>query len=80
MYKVAREIAEKELGRLALAVLEGLHDADYWGPAVTSEAIGTLQKIQDVLNNESLSDFECVEEIVVILGCAGITTSRHDFG
>ena len=80
MLEVEKEMAEKELGRLALAVLEGLHGTDFLNPIVGSEAISTLQEIRDVLNNEHLSDFECIEEIVNILWLAGITTSRHDFG
>ena len=80
MFDVEREIAEKELGRLALSVLEGLHGTDFLTPIVWNDAIGTLQEIKNTLNKGYLSDFECIEEIVDILWRAGITTNRHDFG
>lgn len=80
MLEIEREMAERELGRLALAVIEGLHGTDVLTPIVGNEALFTLQKIQDILNNEHNSDFECVEEIVDALWHAGITTDRHDFG
>ena len=80
MYEVERNIAEKELGRVALALLEGIHGADYLHPIVGNEAVFTLQAIKDILDNERKSDFDCVEEIVRILWQAGIPTNRHDFG
>lgn len=80
MHEVEREIAEKELGRLALAILEGLHGTDVLDPIVENKAIVALQSIREVLDDESRSDFDCVEEIVNILWHAGVTTSRHDFG
>ena len=80
MLEVEREIAEKELGRLALALLEGIHGGDYLHPIVGNEAVFTLQAIKDIVDHEGRSDFDCVEEIVQILWQAGIATSRHDFG
>ena len=80
MYEIGREMAEKELGRLALVILEGLHGTDTLDPIVENKAIVTLQSIREVLDDESRSDFDCVEEIVQILWCAGISTNRHDFG
>lgn len=41
----------------------------------------TLQKIKTVIENDSLSDFECIERIVRIfeeIGSGG--GNRHDFG
>lgn len=80
MLKIEKEIAEKELGRLALAMLEGLHGTEFLSPVVGNEALCTLQRIRDILDDERRSDFECIEEIVNILWYAGIATSRHDFG
>ena len=80
MFEIEREIAEKELGRLALVILEGLHGTDVLDPIVENKAIVTLQSIREVLDDESRSDFDCVEEIVNILWRAGISTNRHDFG
>ena len=80
MYEVEKELAEKELGRLALAILEGLHGTDFLNPIVGNDAVGALQLIRQVLDDERKSDFECVEDIVDILWRAGIHTNRHDFG
>lgn len=80
MFQVERELVEKEIGRTMLALFEGLHGQEFFSPLAESNAVRTLQLIQDLLNDEEKSDFECVEEIVNILWEAGISTSRHDFG
>ncbi|MBP3521755.1 MAG: hypothetical protein J6J87_10490, partial [Oscillospiraceae bacterium] len=77
--EVEREMTEKEIGRTMLALFEGLHGREFFSPIVENEAVRTLQLIQNVLNDEGKSDFECVEEIVAILWDAGISTDRHDF-
>lgn len=79
MLEVEREMTEKEIGRTMLALFEGLHGREFFSPIVENEAVRTLQLIQNVLNDEGKSDFECVEEIAAILWEAGIPTSRHDF-
>ncbi len=41
----------------------------------------TLQRIRDILDNDALDDFECVERIVKLLeGIGSDGGSRHDFG
>ena len=80
MHEVEREIMEKELGRLALAMLEGIHSADYLRPIVGQKTVFVIGAIKDVLDNAHKSYFECIEEIVQILWGAGIPTNRHDFG
>lgn len=77
---VDRELWEKELGRIALAALEGIYGISAFDPIVENRAIALLQSIQNILNNEDLNDFNCVEEIVSLLGRSGISTTRHDFG
>lgn len=77
---VGRDLVEKELGRTALAMLESLHGKNCVIPAVETEAIRLLEAIRSVLDNENLSDFDCIEEIVDILWHAGIVSNRHDFG
>ena len=49
--------------------------------AVEMQSYYTLQKIKAVLENNSLSDFECIEKIVCIFEetVSGVK-SRHDFG
>lgn len=40
-----------------------------------------IEKIKAVLENDNLSDFECVEEIVCLFEDAGLNVDyRHDFG
>lgn len=47
---------------------------------VNLKALETLQKIKTVLENDRLSDFECVEEIVCIFQNIGSDGgNRHDF-
>lgn len=79
MYDVEKEIAEKELGRLAMVILEGVHGTDFLNPVIGNEAILTLQCIRDILEDESKSDFACIEDIVEALWRAGISTTRHNF-
>lgn len=44
-------------------------------------ALQALSEIRDVLNDDDLSDFDCVEKIVVILEAFGSNGgARHDFG
>lgn len=41
----------------------------------------TIQKIREVLDNDELNDFECIERIVSLLEEIGSDGgSRHDFG
>ncbi len=77
---VDRELWEKELGRVALRAIEEIHGGDALAPAVQTAAAGLLETIRGILDDESLNDFDCVEEIVHVLDSVGITTTRHDFG
>ncbi|EEG30885.1 hypothetical protein CLOSTMETH_01453 [[Clostridium] methylpentosum DSM 5476] len=48
--------------------------------ACYNRAILTLNRIRETLLDDSLCDFECIEEIVCILEDSGIGCgSRHDF-
>ncbi len=41
----------------------------------------TIERIQRVLDNDELEDFECIERIVQLLEGIGVECgSRHDFG
>jgi len=47
---------------------------------VEMESFKTLQKVKAVIENDSLSDFECVEKIVHIFENIGSNCgNRHDF-
>lgn len=77
---VARELMAMELGRLSLGILEGIYGSEFLDMTADHHAIRILQDIQNILNNERLTDFCCVEEIVSLLERSGISTTRHDFG
>jgi len=48
---------------------------------VEMECCKALQKIKTIIENDSLSDFECVEEIVCVFEEFGSSGgNRHDFG
>jgi len=47
---------------------------------IESQCYIALQKIQAIVRNDDLSDFECVEEIVQLLEALGSDGgNRHDF-
>ena len=47
---------------------------------VEMQSYKALKKIKNVIENDSLSDFECVEEVVCILENIGSSGgNRHDF-
>ncbi len=80
MDEVSRAIAEREVGRMVLKILEGLKGSDYFEPNMEITAIRTLQRIQIAMDDEDLSGFDCVNVIADILACVGINTWRHDLG
>lgn len=63
-----------------LIMCEKTIDWDALVERVRSNTEKCLMDIVTVLDRQDLSDFECVEEIVLLLEEAGISTSRHDFG
>lgn len=71
-------LMERELGHLALELLEERDIAASIIPAAEKRALGLVQAIQAVLDDPALSDFQCVDEIAGLLRRAGIPTSRHD--
>lgn len=77
---VSEELAARALGRLAIKLLNDVYQSDYFSVVTDGLATKALQEIQDILNKENLTDFECIEEIVLIFERYGISTSRHDFG
>lgn len=77
---VSRELLSRELGQIALAALDGLVATDIQNRLAEQDSVRILQKIQDILNDESLDDFSCVEGIVLLFEEYGLSTFRHDFG
>lgn len=63
-----------------LIMCEKTVDWDALVERVRTNAEKCLMGILTVLERQDLSDFECVEEIVLLLEEAGLSTSRHDFG
>ncbi len=77
---VSQELVERELGRMMVKLLDKPEILTAIHSAAEHAAVQTLQKIQDILNNSDLNDFQCVEEIVTAMENLGLSTQRHDFG
>lgn len=75
-----QELLEQELGRCMLEILGEQFKAESLVSAAEQRALGVVQAIQSVLDDQTKSDFDCVEEIVCILHRAGVSTFRHDYG
>ena len=76
--EIYKEIICKELGYAIYDAL-GAKDIDYTG-VVNLKSLQALEKIKAIIKNDSLRDFECVEEIVSVLEYLGSNGgSRHDF-
>ena len=77
MTELSRAILAKGLGEYLLNYLE---EKPYNEEnLVERECAWVLRQIVDVLNDESLDDFSCVDRIVDLVHAAGLSTSRHDF-
>lgn len=76
---IYKELLCKEIGR---RTLDAFPDTEVNAVQAANRGIvETLQKIKAVLENDSLDDFMCVEEIVRVFETAGIGIGyRHDFG
>ncbi|MCL2564814.1 MAG: hypothetical protein FWE24_03260 [Defluviitaleaceae bacterium] len=47
---------------------------------VEAKSFGALYKIKTIIENDSLSDYQCIEEIICILESIGSNGgNRHDF-
>lgn len=77
---VSQELVERELGRMMVKLLDRPEIATTIHSAAEHTAVQTLQRIQDILNDPTLSDFRCVEEIVTVMEDYGLSAQRHDFG
>lgn len=48
---------------------------------VETECYKTLQKIKNIIEDDTISDFDCIEEIVRVFETIGSNGgNRHDFG
>ena len=47
---------------------------------VHDKAYETLLKIKELVENDSLNDFDCIEEIINVFDNIGGVRYRHDFG
>jgi len=75
----ARNLLAQELGQILLRNVESL-EAEVLASSVNSKATEILEQIVAILDNDTLEDFDCIEEIVTLLLEKGISTYRHDFG
>ena len=46
---------------------------------VEMQSLKSLQKIKAIIDNDSLSDFQCIEEIILVFEEAGASSNRHDW-
>ena len=63
------------------AIKERLQNAEIDADEIAdTNAIKALSEIRDIIGNDEISDFEAVEEIVLVFEKYGITAGgRHDF-
>ena len=77
MTELSRSILAKGLGEYILKYLEETPYREE--DLVEGESARILGQILDTLNDESLDDFYCLDQIVTIVHGAGLSTTRHDF-
>ena len=72
------ELLARQLGMIVLDYFKA-SQIDY-GEIIESRSFQALKRIKAIIENDSFSDFECVEEIVNVLDDIGSSGgSRHDF-
>lgn len=76
------ELAARAIGTEAVKYLCQEETLQKITAEVNSQALRTLEKIREILNDDSLSDPECfhrIEAVVNALESSGIDTTRHDW-
>ncbi len=77
MTEFSRNILAKALGDYILTYLDekiGLSDV-----LIEGRCAQLVGQIINVLNDQELDDFACLEEIIRLLQAVGLETDRHDF-
>ena len=77
MTELSRAMLTRALGEYLLTYLEENPFCEK--DVVERECAWVLHQIVKTLNDETLDDFSCVDQIVSIVHAAGLSTSRHDF-
>ena len=80
---LANAVSEAICGKIRMyADFDGLNELDIdVNEIADSTAIKALSEIQNVIQNDEISDFDAIEEIVNIFEKYNINAgSRHDFG
>lgn len=78
-WSVSEELLAQAIGREALKHME----AESLAKRVECDAVGILEEIRQILDDDSLDDPECfyrIEAIVSAFHRHGIPAQRHDFG
>lgn len=71
---ISNAISETVIERLGTVCIDADKIAD-------TSAIKVLSEIQKIIQNDDISDFEAIEQIVVIFEKYGVSAgTRHDFG
>lgn len=77
--ELCRELLYQELGRF---IIEQFQETKfYYEEVIQQKSVQALAQIRAVIQDETYSDFDAVEEIVCIFEQYGISAEdRHDFG
>ena len=79
-HAIADEVFANAIGRKVLQYCKSRHVLDETALDTQSAALSALEKIRDILNDETLNDPECfrrIERIIDTFYAHGIRTSRH---
>ncbi|MCL2408303.1 MAG: hypothetical protein FWC96_01635 [Oscillospiraceae bacterium] len=73
-----KEIISREIGKMMIDLLD--KGAIDYSQIVEQESLAVLERIKAVIADSSLSDFDCVEQIVRVFEEIGSSCgTRHDF-
>ena len=77
MTEFSRSILAKELGSYILTYLE---EKPYQEENIVEGTCARLvRQMIEIMDDEALDDFYCLDKIVDLIHTAGLSTSRHDF-
>lgn len=81
-FSIQDELYARAIGWEVLTYLKQKHPEDIV-KEVERDALYILEKIQTILNDETLNDSDCYEKIELIVQtfyANGLSTNRHDWG
>jgi len=81
-FTIGDELYAREIGWQVLSYLRDEHPGEV-AKEIEGDALRILEKIQKILDDESLEDPDCFQRIELIVKtfyANGISTNRHDWG